>query len=354
LVTTGLTVPTFRAFAQLRGRVPLVAVVSGRCFAGNAAFAGSCDVIIATPDANLGMGGPAMVEGGGLGRVRPEEIGPVDVQTRNGVVDLVADDEAHAVALARTWLGYFQGRTREWEAPDPQAARAVVPADRLRAYDVRPAIEAVADVGSVLERRPSYGVGVVTALARVEGHPLAVIANDSRHLGGAIDATAARKTVEFLRIVRDFRLPLLSLRDTPGLMVGPAAEAEGSVRAFAELFAAGAALSAPVGMFVLRKGYGLGAMAMATGHLKAPQFPVAWPTGELGPMGLEGSVRLGFRRELEAQPDPESRRRLYDRLVGEAYERGKALEAATRNEIDDVIDPAQTRRWVRQLVGEPG
>nr|WP_240948006.1 carboxyl transferase domain-containing protein [Planosporangium mesophilum] len=348
-VTTGLTVRTFRTFAELRGRVPLVAVVSGRCFAGNAAFAGTCDVIIATPDANLGMGGPAMIEGGGLGRVRPEEIGPVEVQTRNGVIDILTADEAEAVALAKKYLGYFQGRGRDWKAPDPRTARHVVPADRLRAYDVRAAVDAIADVDSVLELRPGFGQGIVTALVRVEGHPLAVLANDSRYLGGAIDATSARKATEFLRLCRDFRLPVLSLCDTPGFMVGPAAEEDASVRRFAELFAAGARLTAPTGMIILRKGYGLGAMAMAMGHLQAPLFTVAWPTGELGPMGLEGAVKLGFRKALEAETDPAARQQMFDSLVALAYEHGKALNAATLNEIDDVIDPADSRRWALQL-----
>ena len=157
ITTTGITAKTFREIAELQGKVPLVSIVSGRCFAGNAALAGACDVFIATPDANLGMGGPAMIEGGGLGSVTPEEIGPIEVQRANGVVHIVADDETHAVALAKTYLGYFHGRTTEWEAPDPRLARHVVPANRLRAYDVRDAIAAIADVDSVLELRRDYG-----------------------------------------------------------------------------------------------------------------------------------------------------------------------------------------------------
>jgi acetyl-CoA carboxylase carboxyltransferase component len=329
--------------------VPLVALVSGRCFAGNAAIAGTCDVIIATPDTNLGMGGPAMIEGGGLGTVTPEAIGPVPVQTANGVIDLIAADEADAVRLAQRYLGYFQGRSRRWQAPDPRLARHAVPEDRLRAYDVRSAIDAVADVDSVLELRPVYGRGIVTCLVRVEGHPLAVVANDSRHLGGAIDAEGARKAVEFLRIARDFRLPVLSLVDTPGFMVGPAAEAEGGVRAFSALFAAMAEIEAPIGAIILRKGYGLGAVAMTMGHYWAPDFTVAWPTGEVGPMGLEGAVRLANRRELEAIDDPAVRQARFDELVARAYEQGKGLNAASIFELDDVIDPADSRRWILQL-----
>jgi acetyl-CoA carboxylase carboxyltransferase component len=346
-VTTGLTVRTFRAFAALRGRVPLVSIVSGRCFAGNAALAGTGDVIIATPDAKLGMGGPAMIEGGGLGVVDPDDIGPVEVQTRNGVIDVLAPDESSAVAVAKQYLGYFCGRFESWVAPDLSLSRRVVPADRLRSYDVRSALFALADVDSVLELRPVFGRGIVTALARFEGFPCAVLANDSRHLGGAIDAVAARKATEFLRLCCDFRLPVLSLCDTPGFMIGPEAEKDASVRRFGDLFHIGARLDVPTGMIVLRKGYGLGAMAMATGHLQAPLFTVAWPTAELGPMGLEGAVKLAHRRTLEADPGR------FDELVAAAYEQGKALNAATLNEIDDVIDPADSRRWIRQLFLQP-
>ncbi|HZC52961.1 MAG TPA: carboxyl transferase domain-containing protein, partial [Mycobacterium sp.] len=300
----GLDVPTFRMLAGLSGRVPLVAIVSGRCFAGNAALAGVCDVIIATPDANIGMGGPAMIEGGGLGVYPPEAIGPIDVQRHNGVVRLVARDEAHAVSLAKQYLSYFQGRSPEWEAPDPRLARHVVPQNRLRAYDVHRAIESIVDKGSVLELRPDYGVGIVTALVRVEGVAYGLLANSSHHLGGAIDAEAADKAGDFLALCESFRLPVISLCDTPGFMVGPDAEKDAAVRRFGRMFVLGARLTVPLGMIILRKGYGLGAMAMAGGSFRAPQFTVAWPTGEIGGMGLEGAVRLGFSKELAAVADP--------------------------------------------------
>lgn len=345
----GLDVPTFRALAALRGRVPLVSIVSGRCFAGNAALAGVCDVIIATPDANIGMGGPAMIEGGGLGVYRPEDIGPIEVQRRNGVVDLVARDEAHAVALAKQYLSYFQGSVADWEAPDPRTARQVVPQNRLRAYDVRRAIDSVVDVGSVVELRPDYGVGMVTALVRVEGVAYGLLANNSHHLGGAIDAEAADKLVDFLTLCESFSLPVVSLCDTPGFMVGPDAEKDAAVRRFGNLFVVSARLTVPFGLIILRKGYGLGAMAMAGGSFHAPQFTVAWPTGEIGGMGLEGAVRLGFRKELAAAADPVQREQLFDKLVDAAYQRGKALHSATTFELDDVIDPADTRVWIRTL-----
>ncbi|MEE2851571.1 MAG: carboxyl transferase domain-containing protein [Actinomycetota bacterium] len=350
----GLDVPTFRMLAGLSGEVPLVSVVSGRCFAGNAALAGVCDVIIATPDANIGMGGPAMIEGGGLGVYPPEAIGPIGVQRRNGVVSLVAHDEAHAVALAKQYLSYFQGSVSDWAAPDPRLARHVVPQNRLRAYDVHRAIEAIVDVGSVLELRPDYGVGIVTALVRVEGVPYGLIANSTHHLGGAIDAEAADKTGDFLALCESFRLPVISLCDTPGFMVGPDAEKEAAVRRFGRMFVLGARLTVPLGMIILRKGYGLGAMAMAGGSFRAPHFTVAWPTGEIGGMGLEGAVRLGFSKELaaaEESGDPAERQSLFDRLVAAAYEHGKALRAATTFELDDVIDPAASRAWITRLSG---
>ncbi len=345
----GLDLMTFRTLAGLSGRVPLVSIVSGRCFAGNAALAGVCDVIIATPDANIGMGGPAMIEGGGLGEYRPEEIGPIDVQRRNGVVGLVARDEAHAVALAQRYLSYFQGDLGDWQGPDPRLARQVVPQDRLRAYDVHRAIESIVDVGSVLELRSGYGAGVITALVRVEGVPYGLLANSSHHLGGAIDAEAADKAADFLALCESFRLPVISLCDTPGFMVGPDAEKAATVRRFGRMFVVGARLTVPMGMIVLRKGYGLGAMAMAGGSFHAPQFTVAWPTGEIGGMGLEGAVRLGFRKELADVADPVERRKLFDRLVEAAYRHGRALNSATTFELDDVIDPADSRTWIRSL-----
>jgi acetyl/propionyl-CoA carboxylase alpha subunit len=346
----GLDVPTFRALGALSGRVPLVSIVSGRCFAGNAALAGTCDVIIATPDANIGMGGPAMIEGGGLGRYRPEDIGPIDVQRRNGVVGLVARDEAHAVSLAKQYLSYFQGRQDDWAAPDPRHARHVVPENRLRAYDVHHAIESVVDVGSILELRADYGVGVVTALVRVEGVPFGLLANSSHHLGGAIDAEAADKMADFLTLCESAGLPVISLCDTPGFMVGPDAEVDAAVRRFSRLFIVGARLTVPFGVVILRKGYGLGAMAMAGGSFHAPEFTVAWPTGEIGGMGLEGAVRLGFSKELAAIPDPGERQNLFDKLVEAAYQHGKALTSATTFELDDVIDPADTRGWIIRLL----
>ena len=306
-VVTGLDTEAFARFGALSGMVPLVGIVSGRCFAGNAALLGCCHVIIATPDANIGMGGPAMIEGGGLGVFAPEDIGPVSVQVPNGVVDVLCADEKQAVEAARHYLSYFQGDVREWSAPDQELLRDVVPPDRRRVYDVRRALELVADEGSVLELRPSFAPGMVTALGRVEGRAVGVIANNPMHLAGAIDAACADKAARFLQLCEAFGLPVLSLCDTPGFMVGPEAEETGLVRHVSRMFVVGSSMTVPFACVVLRKGYGLGAQAMAGGSFHQPLFTVAWPTGELGGMGLEGAVRLGFRRELDLIDDPDER-----------------------------------------------
>jgi acetyl-CoA carboxylase carboxyltransferase component/biotin carboxyl carrier protein len=339
----GLDVPTFRLTAELSGQVPLVAVVSGYCFAGNAALAGACDVIIATPEASLGMGGPAMIEGGGLGVVAPDEVGPMSVQVPNGVVDLLVPDEAAAVAAARRYLSYFSGPLPDAEAGDQRRLRQLIPENRVRAYDVRPVIEALCDTGSVLELRAGFGTGILTALVRIGGHPVGLLANNPLHLGGAIDGDAADKATAFLRLCEAHRIPVCSLVDTPGFMVGPEVERTAVVRRFGAMFVAGARLTVPVCAVVLRKAYGLGAMAMTAGDLRRPAITVAWPTGEFGGMGLEGAVRLGYRRELDAIEDPGARQARYEQLVAEQYTRGKALSTAMAFEIDDVIDPADTR-----------
>jgi acetyl-CoA carboxylase carboxyltransferase component len=348
----GLDCRAFHLFARLSGLVPLVGIAAGYCFAGNAALLGCCDVVIATEDSSIGMGGPAMIEGGGLGVFAPEEVGPIDVQDANGVVDLRVTDEAAAVAAAQRYLGYFRGDVRAFAAPDQAALRSLIPEQRKRPYAVRGVLETLCDEGSVLELRRGFGAGAVTALARVEGRALGVVANDPAHLGGAIDAPAADKAARFLALCDAFGLPVLFLCDTPGFMVGPQAEQTATVRHFARMFLTGANLSVPTGTIVLRKGYGLGAQAMAAGSFKAPLFTVGWPTSEFGGMGLEGAVRLGMRRELEAIADPDERERAYAAAVAAAYERGQGLNMAAYGEIDDVIDPADSRRWIATLFSE--
>jgi acetyl-CoA carboxylase carboxyltransferase component len=351
-IVAGLHVATFASFARLNGQVPLVGIAAGRCFAGNAALLGCCDVIIATEGSNIGMGGPAMVEGGGLGVFKPEHIGPAGVQHGNGVIDVLVRDEAHAVVVAKQYLAYFQSpgvqpvADTAWTAPDALALREVVPENRLRVYDTRAALHALADVGSVLELRTGFGQGIHTALARVEGRAVGVLANNPAHLGGAIDADAADKAARFIQLCNVHGLPLISLVDTPGFMVGPDTEATAQVRHVSRMFVAAAHLRVPYLSVVLRKGYGLGAMAMTAGGFHSPLMTVAWPTGEFGAMGLEGAVRLGFKKELDAAPEGPEREALYQQLVARQYENGSAIHMAATLEIDAVIDPADTRAWL--------
>ncbi len=348
-IVAGLDCRAFALFARLSGLVPLVGIAGGYCFAGNAALLGCCDVVIATEDSSIGMGGPAMIEGGGLGVHHPSEVGPIDVQHANGVVDLRAADEPEAVALAKRYLAYFAGPSAPGALPEQTLLRELIPEQRKRVYDVRRIVQTLFDEDSVLELRDGFGVGMMTALARHEGRPLGVVANDPTHLGGAIDADSADKAARFLALCDAFALPILFLCDTPGFMVGPAAEKTATVRHFARLFLAGANLSVPTGTIVLRKGYGLGAQAMAGGGFKVGQFTVAWPTSEFGAMGLEGAVRLGMRRELEAIEDAAERERVFQATVAAAYERGRGVNMAAYGEIDDVIDPADSARWIASL-----
>jgi acetyl/propionyl-CoA carboxylase alpha subunit/acetyl-CoA carboxylase carboxyltransferase component len=341
-----LHVRGFELFNKLSGLVPLVGVVSGRCFAGNAVMLGCCDVIIATANANIGMGGPAMIEGGGLGVFRPEEVGPMSVQVNNGVVDIAVADEADAVRAARKYLGYFQGAVEAWDCADQRKLRKLIPENRLRAYDVRQVVETLADTGSVLELRPRFGRALITAFIRIEGRPLGVIASNPMHIGGAIDADAADKAARFMQLADAFDIPLLSLCDTPGNMVGPEAEKAALVRHCCRVFVTGANLTVPLLSVVLRKAYGLGAQGMVGGSFRAPFMTVAWPTAEFGPMGLEGAVKLGYRNEIAAIAEPAERKAFFERMVAQMYEQGKGLSAASLFEIDDVIDPADTRRWI--------
>jgi acetyl-CoA carboxylase carboxyltransferase component len=346
----GLDVLAFHLFARLSGLVPLVGITTGYCFAGNAALLGCCDVIIATEGSNIGMGGPAMIEGGGLGSYEPNAIGPADVQVANGVIDVLVADEAETVRVAKQYLSYFSGAVTEWECVDQRTLRHLVPENRVRAYDVRTVIDALADTDSVLELRRDFGPGIIIALTRIEGRAVGIVANNPSHLGGAIDTPGADKAARFMQLCDAFDVPLLFLCDTPGFMVGPDSEAAGAVRHMARMFVTGANVSVPVGTVILRKGYGLGAQAMAGGTFKAPLFCVAWPTGEFGGMNLEGAVRLGQRRELDAIADPAEREQAYQRMVDGMYQHGKAVNMASYFEIDDVIDPADTRRWISTML----
>lgn len=346
VVVAGLDLATFAAFARLSGKVPVVGIVSGRCFAGNAVLLGCCDVIIAARNSNIGMAGPVMIEGGGLGSFKPEDIGPMDVQTKNGVVDIAVADDAEAVAVARKYLTYFQGAISQWKAADQRPLRNMIPEQRRYVYDVRAIIKTIADTDSFLELRPKFGPEMITGLLRIEGKPLGVIANNCKHQAGAIEAEGADKAARLMQLCNAHGLPMVSLVDTPGFMVGPEIEHRAQVRHICRMFVVGSHLAVPFFTVFLRRGYGLGAQAMAKGGFHEPFFAVAWPTGEFGGMGLEGAVRAGFKKELEAVKDPQEREGLYEKLVALAYERGKAMNMASYLEIDAVIDPAETRKWI--------
>ena len=342
----GLDCLAFTYFAQLSGLVPVIGITTGRCFAGNAVLLGCCDVIIATEDSNIGIGGPAMIEGGGLGVFTPEEVGPMDVQVPNGVVDFSVKDEKEAVEVAKKYLSYFQGPVKNWKAPDPRKLRFVVPENRLRYYDIREVIEGIADIGSILEIRKDWAPGIITSFIRVEGRPVGVVANNPGHLSGAIDSPGADKGSRFIQLCDAFDIPILSLIDCPGIMVGPESEKTALVRHAARMFVVGANIETPLMSVVIRKAYGLGAQAMAGGSFKIPLFTVTWPTGEFGGMGLEGAVKLGYRKELEAIKDPKKRIEAYKKMVADSYHRGRAVNMASHFELDDVIDPAETRTWI--------
>ena len=343
-------VRTFERLAELSGKVPMVSITAGRCFAGNASMLGMCDIIVATEGSNIAMGGPAVIEGGGLGLFLPEELGPMSQQVPNGVVDIFVKDEEEAMAATKKYLSYFQGRLEHWSAPDQRTLRHVIPENRLRTYDIRKVIDLLADHDSVLELRPEFGIGIVTALIRIEGRPVGVIANNNMHLGGAVDSPGSDKLARFAQICDCWNIPVLTLVDTPGMMVGPEVEKTALVRHCHRVFVSLANLTTPKMTITVRKCYGLGGLAMLAGSTEAGLFNVGWPTSEYGGMNLEAGVKLGARAQLEQIEDLEERNRVYEQMVADAYERGNAFNAATVLESDDVIDPAETRQWILRLL----
>ena len=353
-VVSALQVRAFALWAKLSGRVPRISIVAGNCFAGNAVIAGCSDLIVATRNSSLGMAGPAMIAGGGLGDVNPEDVGPVGVQSPNGVLDLVVEDEAEAVAAARRLLGYFRGPVEEWAAPDQTPLRDAVPESSRRAYDVTPIVRTIADEESVTMLREAFAPELLTALVRIEGRPAGVIANNCKYQAGVVTGAAADKASHFMQLCDSFGLPVISLIDTPGYMVGPEAERDALVRHCCRMLISGAALTVPTISIILRRGYGLGAQAMAFGSLHEPLMTAAWPDATLGPMGLEGAVRLAMRRDLEAIEDEGEREQRVRELTAQMYEHAKALNAAQIFEIDDVIDPADTRATIARTLAAAG
>lgn len=356
IVNSGLQCASFSSWAALSGIVPRISVANGYCFAGNAALFGAADIRIATKRSWIGMAGPAMIEGGGLGVVNAKEIGPIETQAKNGVVDIVADDEAHATYLAKRCLGYFQGAIKYLEQEQAEkdaqqtSLRDVLPDDRRFVYDMRKAIDILADNDSFTELQRQFGGAIITGFIRLEGRPVGILASDCKVLGGAIDVEAGEKAAEFMQFCNGFSIPLLSLCDTPGFMVGPEHEQRGAVRRLAKLFTSGAKLTVPLVAVAIRKCYGLGAQALLGGSTMKPHYMLSWPSGEFGGMGLEGAVKLGFSKELAALDDPIARQALFEKLVAKQYANGQATEVASVLEIDAVIDPANTRQVILQTL----
>ncbi|WP_371193285.1 acyl-CoA carboxylase subunit beta [Glaciecola sp. SC05] len=350
-INSGLQCATFAQWAGLSGKVPRIALNNGYCFAGNAALFGVADITIATKTSSIGMAGPAMIEGGGLGKFAPAEIGPIDMQARNGVVDIVVEDENAGIELAKKCLGFFQGASKTWAAPDTSVLNSVLPEDRRYVYDVYKIINAVVDVNSFVELGAAYGGAIIQGFARLEGKPIGLIANNCKVLGGAIDVDAANKVNRFMNLCEQFCIPIVSLCDTPGFMVGPEHEKRGAVRHLSQLFTTGANLSIDFIAVVIRKCYGLGAQAMLSGSTSKPSYMLSWPQGEFGPMGLEGAIKLGFKKELAEQTNDKKRQALFDKLLAQQYEKGKAIEVATMLEIDAVIEPSDTRSTIIAALG---
>ncbi len=346
----GLYISTFTRFAALKAVVPTISVVSGYCFAGNAALAGSSDIIIATADSSIGMGGPAMIEGGGLGKFHPGEVGPSEVQTTNGVIDILAEDDVDAVEKARQFLSFWQGDFVDWESADQEELQHFIPQNRKRNFDCKRLVQILVDRDSFLELQPEYAPGVITGMARIEGKSVGIIANNGSIDAGAITSSCAVKTSAFLGLCDKYEWPVISLIDTPGIMVGPEAEKSGTVRHAGDLFVAGANFSQPFLSIVLRRAYGLGAMAMMGGSTHRSHCTISWPSGEFGAMGIEGAIKLGYRKELESIGDEKERKEYFENMVAEAYDRGKAISMASMLEIDDVVEPRETRAWISALI----
>ena len=354
-VNSGLQCASFGTWAGLSGLVPRISVANGYNFAGNAALFGAADITIATKTSWIGMAGPAMIEGGGLGTFKPTDIGPIDVQSGNGTVDIVVEDEVEAAEVAVKILGYFQSsfdqtNSHAWQAHDQKSLQSALPENRRQTYDVRNVIITLSDLESFIELGKNYGPSMIIGLARIEGKAVGIMANDCTSLGGAIDVAAGEKSSKFMQLCDQFKLPIISVCDTPGFMVGPEHETLGAVRRLAEMFRVGAQLTTPFYAVVLRKCYGLGAQAMLGGSTQRPLYTLSWPTGEFGPMGLEGAVKLGFSKELAAISNVDEQQALFDKLLAQQYQRGQASEVASVLEIDAVIDPANTREALSGLL----
>lgn len=345
LGTTCLDELSLAHFAKLSGLVPVVGVIFGDCFAGNESLLRGFDAIIATKKASIGMACPALFDARGLGACGPAKIGPGSFEAPNGSFDVLVEDDVEATRTAQKYMAYFQGPLGEWEMADQRWLQRAIPKNRLHVYDVRTAIDLIADQDSVLELRRDVGMGMITALIRIEGKPFGLVANDPRHVDGAIDSAGADKASRFLQLCGAFDLPIVSLCDTPGFMVKSEAETTAMVSQASRMSAMRANLSVPLFGIVLRKCCGLGAQFMIGGGLSAPVFTAAWPTGEFGGVAWDPCLRLS-RGEIDGVDNLSGRGECYRKEVAEFCSDGRAVSVTSLPNIDVVIHPTDTRRWI--------
>jgi acetyl-CoA carboxylase carboxyltransferase component len=350
----------FRHTVALSGVVPQISVVSGASAGGGAYSPALTDLIVMTEDAAMFLTGPGVVREALGEEIEAIELGGPRVHERNGVCHLVARDEVTAAGVVRRLLGYLPASAGERpqrieprgpELPDPSAA---VPLEPRSAYDVRDALAGIADGGSLLELCPRWARNVVTALARMDGRPVGIVANQPRYLAGVLDAEGSEKAARFVSFCDAFRLPLIAVVDTPGFMPGSRQERAGVIRHGASLVRAFASARVPKLTLVLRKSYGGAYITMNSRDLGA-DLVLAWPDAELGIMSARAAVGIINRRELRVATDPDAdRRRLADAYAAEHL---RACAAAASGFIDEIVTPEDTRErllWaLRTLSGRP-
>jgi acetyl-CoA carboxylase carboxyltransferase component len=344
----GDTGPFWRQ-AQLSGWAPQVAAVMGPAFAGAALFTSFADFVpMVEGTASIGIAGRQLVKAATREELTTEELGGSAVQLRNGNADLGVPDDAACIGAVREFLSFLpsncQGDPPRVTSDDPvdriaPELRDVIPERRSRGYDVMKIIRPIVDHEHVLELQGCYARNIVTALARLDGQPVGIVANQPKFLGGVIDSAACQKAVRFIEMCDAFGVPIISLIDVPGVMIGPQAERDRLVKHSAKPLIAFAHATVPVITVVLRKAYGAGLLAMG-GSRSGVDGALIWPTAEMSAMQIEGAVDIVFRREVAAAEDPAAKR---EELIRHFYAKSTPLRAASGFGIDDVIDPAQTR-----------
>jgi acetyl-CoA carboxylase carboxyltransferase component len=349
----------FRQHVALSGRVPQISVITGTSAGGGAYSPALTDFVVMVDGSRLFLTGPSVVEEVMGESVTMDELGGPRIHSRNGVCDLVADDDRAAAELVRDLLGHLPRSSAQ--PPDPALPEeplggdpgAAVPVDPRKVYDVRAVIRAVSDGSSMLELSPRWARNMVTALTRLNGHPVGVIANQPHHLGGVIDAAASEKAAGFIRRCDAFGLPLVVLVDTPGFLPGTKQEGLGVIRQGAGLLHAFSSARVPKVTVVLRKAYGGGFITMNSRELGA-DLALAWPGAEIGVLGARQAVGIINRREIQGSADPDAEQ---DRLASEYAERHLSAEvAAAAGDVDEVIEPGETRErltWALSMLAAP-